>query len=236
MLKAESYEELRDKINTRLGRKYKPSKITYIWKVQELYNNPDFTLLDNGNLEADYWKLIRELKFTIDKKAEWYEYRYRSKRLSYHDFESELWKIAWDAIEYYQQGGDIESYVGAEFTLVETLEMFWKNRMIDFIRSCLYTEKHSPWYNAVSLAEDFNEFWSDTSLLPEEQLLINETVSEIFSDTNLIDNERRLLGAIYENPNDSLRNWGEQLGLNHQETVRRLYKSLKRKLAKYNLY
>ncbi|MDF2039355.1 MULTISPECIES: hypothetical protein [Cytobacillus] len=236
MLKADSYEELKEKINTRLGRKYSPSKIKYVWKIQELFNNPDFSVLENGNLEVDYWRLTRELKFTINKKAEWYAYRYRNARLSYQDFEAEFWKITWDAIEYYEQGGDFESFEGAEFTLVETLELFWKNRIIDFIRSCLYTKKHNPWYTAASLSDDFNEYWPDTSLLQDEQLIINETIDELFCDKSLTEDERRLLEIIYDNPTESLREWGEKFGFNHPETVRRRYLSLKRKLSKYSPY
>ena len=235
-LKADSYGELKEKINTRLGRKYTKSKVGFVWKVQALFDDPDFIELENGNFEEDHWKLKKALSFTIEQKANWYEYRYRNARLSYHDFEAELWKITFAAIEYYEDGGDFESYEGAEFTLIETLELFWKTRMIDFIRSCMYTEKHTPWYTAASLADDFNEFWPDSSPNPEQQLVINETITEMFTDSGLTKRERKLLEIIYDKPNDSLSKWGKLLNIEHPETVRRLYQPLKGKLAKYNPY
>lgn len=229
MLKADSYQELIAKIDTRLKKKYSSSKIKWIWKIQRIFENLDYTTLENGYVTQDYTKLHRTFEFTIQQKADWYERRYWSVRLSYHDFEAELWKITYDALEYYESVQDID----CEFTLVETLELFWKYRMKDFIKSCLYTEKNKPWYTATTLADEFDEFWADESLNPEQLYLMKETVNEMFNHPSLSDTERKLLEVIYDNPDGSYREWGEEIGINHPETVRRHIKSLKMKLIGY---
>lgn len=226
LLKADSYEELKEKIESRLSRKYSKSKLEYLKGIQAVFEDWE------KDKDEIYRELYKRLKFTIETKAKWLERKYSSVRLSFHDFEAELWKITYEAIESYEQAGDIDT----EFTLLETLELFWKYRMKDFIRSCLFTRKHSPWYTAASLADNFNEFLPDDSPLPEEQLILNETVTEMFNDSNLTTNERKLLEIIYDKPEGSLRDWGKCLGIDHPETVRRLYNSLKRKLEKFNPY
>lgn len=229
MLKADSYEELIDKIDTRLKKKYSSSKVKWVWKIQRLFENHDVITDENNNMTADYTRIHRMLEFTIQKKAEWYEKRYYSVRLSYHDFEAELWKITYDAIEYYEQSGDIDT----EFTLVETLELYWKFRMKDFIKSCLYTEKNKPWYTAAPLADEFDEFWADESLNPEQMYLVKETVTEMFNESSLTEKERLLLTVIYDYPSGSFREWGKEMGINHPETVRRMLKSLQMKINRY---
>jgi hypothetical protein len=225
MLKADSYQELMDKINFRLNQKYsKKSKIKWIWQIQKIYANWE------KSKDETYAELHKQLKFTVEAKADWLERKYKNTRLSFHDFEAELWKITYDAIEYHEQSGDIDT----EFTLVETLELFWKYRIKDYIKSCLYTEKHSPWYTASSLAANFNQYWKDETPGPEKSYIHKETVTSMFKDNGLTKEERQLLELIYDFPSGSLREWGEELGIKHPETVRRRFISLQKKLEKYN--
>jgi hypothetical protein len=232
MLKADSYHQLVDKVNARLEKKYASSKIKYVWEVQRLFNDADLEVLSNGDYVADYSSLINKLRYTIEWKADWLEKKYRSVRLSFHDFEAELWKITYDAIKYYEESSDIET----EFTLVETLEMWWKTRIINYIKSCIYTEKHGWWYKSKSLPEGFIEFWADDSLNPENQYIINETMMEILTDASLSTHEKALLSVIYDNPSDSYRTWGGKLGISHPQTIKRLHESIKKKLEIYNIY
>lgn len=138
MLKADSYKELMHKVNTRLESKYPKSKVKWVWKIQSLFNDADIETLENGDIVFEYYTaLIKELRFTIVKKAEWYATKFRNTRLSFQDFEAEFYDITYKAIQYYEESGDLDT----EFTLVETLEMYWKTRMTSFIKSCLYTHK-----------------------------------------------------------------------------------------------
>lgn len=232
MLKADSHQELMDKVDSRLNRKYvKSSKIAWVWQIQDVFNKSGYEELTNGNLVGDYDELFKRLRFTIESKANWLEIKYKYTRLSYQDFEAELWKITYDAIEYYEQSGDIDT----EFTLLETLELFWKTRIISFIKSCLFTVKHKGWYTSLPLADDFEEFWEDESPNQEDEYLYKETIQEMFNDIELTDEERNLLAVIYDYPSGSLREWGKELGINHPETVRRLFQTLRKKLAKYSV-
>lgn len=106
--------------------------------------------------------------------------------------------------------------------------------MNDFIKSCLYTVKHGDWYKSASLSEDFESVWPDHNLNIEKQVLYKETVAEMFADAELNEQERKLLYLIYDYPKGSFRKWGEELGVDHPETVRRLLLSVQNKLAKYN--
>ncbi|WHX62769.1 hypothetical protein [Peribacillus frigoritolerans] len=226
MLKADSWQELKEKLESRLKKEYKSSRLIWINKLQNIFTNYELT---KDEMLAELTKM---LKFTIEKKAEAYERKYKYVRLSYHDFEAELWKITYLAIDYYEEVGDIDS----EFMLLETLEMFWKSRMNNFIKSCVYTKKHNPWYTASTLADDFETKHPDESVNIELQLIHQETITELFNESRLTEKERKLLEIIYEKPDESLREWGERLNINHPETVRRLYKQLKVKLAKHNPY
>lgn len=223
ILKADSWQELKEKLESRLKKEYKTSRLIWIHSLQNTFSNYELT---KDEMLAE---LTKKLTFTIEKKALAYERRYKYFRLSYQDFEAELWKITYLAIDYYEEVGDLDS----EFMLLETLEMFWKTRMNNFIKSCVYTKKHNPWYTASTLAEDFDTKHPDESVNIEKSFIQEETISEMFNDTNLTERERRLLETIYDWPEDSLRDWGKRLGVDHPETVRRLYKSLQRKLAKY---
>lgn len=222
-----TYNELIHKINTRLNNKYSLSKVKWVWKVQSVFNNCGFEPLTNGTLMADYTALINELRFTIDRKAEWYAHKYKNTRLSFQDFESELYDITYKAIEYYEQSNDIDT----EFTLIETLELYWKNRMNSYIKSCLYTVKNGQWNTALPLTDNFNEAEPDTAPSPEQQYINKETVTAMFNDTDLTDKERQLLSIIYDYPSGSLREWGTELGITHPQTVKRLFQSLQKKLA-----
>ncbi|MCI2253434.1 hypothetical protein L2D08_03540 [Domibacillus sp. PGB-M46] len=226
ILKADSYQELVSKMESRLKRKYSSSKIKWVRQVQMVFSDWD------KDTDEVYSELQKLLKFTIEAKAKYYEKKYKSVRLSYHDFEAELWKITFAAIQYYEESGDIDT----EFMLVETLEMFWKTRMIDFIKSCLYTEKHSPWYKAATLDEKSIERLPDNSPSMEQQYIYKETIEEMFNAEELTEKERELLALIYDNPSGSLREWGSELGVPHPQTVRRLFDSLKNKLVKYNIF
>ncbi|MFE4352460.1 hypothetical protein [Peribacillus butanolivorans] len=225
MLKADTYQELMDKIDGRLERKYPASKVIWIREIQSIFRNWD---LSTEEIES---QLAEKLKFPIEKKAAWLERKYKSVRLSYQDFEEELWNITYQAIEYYELNNDIDT----EFTLVETLELFWKNRMNSFIKSCLYTKKNSGWYFAAPLAEDFEQFWPDRSPGPEESYILRETVDDMLSDPELNELEKRLLAVIYDYPDGSLREWGKEIGISHPQTVKRLFGSVQRKLGKYKI-
>lgn len=224
MLKAESYDELINKINHRLNRKYKPTKVKWVWQIQDAWKNSPLEVV-KGNSVVNYRKLFNMLKQTIEGKAKGLANRYRSVRLSFHDFESELWDITYRAIEYYEMAGDLET----EFTIWETLEMFWGNRIKSFIRSCIYTQKHNPWYTAAEV----NEFYPDSSASPEEEYIRKETLAEIFNDSDLTYKERQLLNVISEIPDGSLREWGKGVSIKHPESVKRLLVSLQEKLSKY---
>ncbi|MBN3556053.1 hypothetical protein JYA63_17370 [Fictibacillus nanhaiensis] len=229
ILKADSYQELQIKIRKRINGKYSSSKVKWIWKIQDLFRNSELVKLPNGYYEYDHSKLYSALEFTIEKKANWLEKKYKYVRLSFHDFEAELWKITYDAIDYYEIWVD-----DTEFTLVETLELYWKTRMIDFIKSCLYTIKHGDWYKSASLSEDFESVWPDNNLEIEKQLLYKQTVAEMLAAVELNEQERKLLYLIYDYPSRSYREWGKELGINHPEKVRRLFLSIQKRLTKYN--
>jgi hypothetical protein len=226
ILKADSYKELMDKIHTRLNEKYSSSKVKWIWRIQNAFDNCDYIELDDGNYELHFHELYVLLNQTIKWKAEALERRYKYVRLSYHDFEAKLWEITYDAIEYYDSNHGLDT----EFTLLETLELFWKYRMKDYIKSCLFTKKHSPWYTASSLADNFDGFWNDELPIIEGY---KDTVEGMFNDSDLSENERQLLEEIYNNPEGSLRDWGKEIGITHPQTVKRLYQSLQKKLEKY---
>jgi hypothetical protein len=226
MLKADSYQELMEKIKLRLSKKYRASKIEWVWDIQKAWQNTDYDISDNGIWEPNYYKLFKKLEKTIQWKAEWLEKKYKFVRLSYHDFEAELWKITYEAIQYYESAGDIDT----EFTLVETLEMYWKNRMNNYIKKCLYTEKHGWWHFSKSIPN----YLHDTAHNPINPNPAIEKVEEIFSDESLTEKERKLLEAIYNNPVGSYREWGKEISVSHPETIRRLLNSLKNKLTKFH--
>ncbi|EFI66018.1 hypothetical protein BFZC1_24115 [Lysinibacillus fusiformis ZC1] len=226
MLKADSYKELMHKVNTRLENKYPKSKVKWIWKIQSLFNDTDLETLENGDIQSDYTALIKELRFTIVKKAEWYATKFRNTRLSFQDFEVEFYDITYKAIQYYEESGDLNT----EFTLVETLEMYWKTRINSFIKSCLYTHKNGEWFKSASLSDHFNDTEPDTAPTPEQDYILKETVTAMFNDSDLTDNEKALLAVIYDNPTGSLREWGQEIGIVHPQTVKRLFQSLQRKL------
>jgi hypothetical protein len=221
VLKADSYDEYQDKMIARLNRKYSKSKVEWVLQIQALFE---------ALTDETYAELFKRLRFTIEGKAKAKEKRFKNVWLSYHDFEEQLWKATYDALDYYEQvWGD------TEFSLLETLELYWKKRLTSFIKSTLYTQKHSPWYNASKLAEGFEEFWADESPNPEQGYIYKETVNDMLNDRELNEKERMLLAEIYDFPSGSLRDWGNEIGISHPQSVKRIYKQLKRKLDKYRI-
>lgn len=209
--------EFEHKRKVRLERKYRPSKIRWVEKLEELYE-------DKWSPDGDYLPFFKMLKTTIQMKARAYERRWKNFRLSAHDFESVFWEVTWKIIEFYHYDNP--------YMLVETLELAWKRRALDVIRSATRTNRGRVWHTAVPLKDRFEQFYPDP-LDMEEMVADSVVVQQIMSEAVLTTDEKKLLQAIYSNPEATNRELAELMKRPHMEYVRRTLKKIRGKLAAY---
>lgn len=199
-----------------LKRRRKPSQVDFIIKVEKLYQ----TYAYNPTKQNEQ-QLLRELSFSISKKAVYWENKWKNKRLCKEDFESAFYEAAWELTTKYNYYCDFYYY--------ETLCLVWERKAIDITRK-LKTKKGKFQTSILPLDKGSEEFISDGTNM-EEDIVNYDLVVNILNDENLTKLERQLLKTLYTNPDLSYRDIAEELGLNHHEQVRRILSKINKKLA-----
>ena len=209
-----------ESVDERLRRKYSAGKVEFIWVVERAYEDGDLPLL--------YDLLKREIR----SKAEYYERRFSSKRISRHDFESafiaELGRLA---------SGELTN---REFTTYEALQRGYAARAIDVVRAETGRRGNKVVSGQIAFESDllpFNEI-SEKSLRPGRSLEDDTTdralIDAMKNEKTLTDDERKLLKALADAPDASLRELATVCGFGNAMKAKRTLESLRARLAPYN--
>ncbi|PEM14470.1 sigma-70 family RNA polymerase sigma factor [Bacillus wiedmannii] len=200
-----------------------PQKAEYILRIEKLWE--EFAMEFNQEArEQRLEKLLEELRFTIQTKAEALAKKWINKKISAEDLEHEFWITAWTlCIEKYNHYQD--------FYLYETLLLALERKSIDVIRKYTKTKKQAINADSLPLLSKANNLYpSDEDI--EKQATDRILVQQILRDELVSVQEQKILEIIYENPNLSYRKISDILGI-HMEQVRRTLGRIKRKLRSY---
>lgn len=206
-------------IDRRLKRTYKPSKVKFLWNIEDIVDDCYCT---------DYFTdLYLALQLTIKAVADSYGRRWANKRLSSHDFESVFWLETYKLFKKYTEEG-----LNPDFVFFETLKLMLERRATDVIRKATKTKKGAIQHDIDSLGESFEQTFPDT-VDTEKEVTDRIFVDMLIADETLTDDERQLLEIIYVNPGATLRELAEQTEFNHPEKVKRAMNRIRKKIAKY---
>ncbi|HFU7057689.1 TPA: hypothetical protein ACGN81_004772 [Bacillus cereus] len=202
-------------------KKRRPNKVNYILQIEKLWERYAFERTDEA-----LSKLVGALKFTIGKKAEMYEKKWRNKRIGSADFESkfyiELWRICEN--DKYTQYGTYYFY--------ETFLLAIKRKAIDVVREFANHRQRAFEGGAVSLKQETQHFLaSDTDI--ESEVENRHLVMQVLEDTTLTAQEREVLCAIYDAPDASYSKVAKMVGLTHHQQIKRILERISKKLAQY---
>lgn len=197
-------------------RKRKPEKVNYIIQIERIWEKYAF----NRN-DVNFNKLVRALKFTIDRKAAAMERKWNNKRINKADFESVFYEELWKLCDSYNHYG--------EFYFYETFIVAIHNRGIDVTRK-LITKKGAFEKNVLPLKEETAEFIPDIRINIEKDVIDRDLFAKILSEESLTDQELNLIQAIYSNPNASYRELAIEIGLKHPQQIKRSLQKIKNKI------
>ncbi|WP_166238490.1 hypothetical protein [Paenibacillus turpanensis] len=209
-----------DNLNERLRFKYSEKKIDFIWRVEDAYNEAQESR--NG------YELYQLLKDEIKRKALFYEGKYSGYRISRHDFESafiqELVRLASSPL------------TNPEYFFYETLSKAFRLRAIDVVRrETGQRSKQRQFENEAIRLDAVNPKEVATAGNEvEERVTSRVLVEEILNCGDLNELERDLLYTMKDNPDASLRELGDSIGVNHPQKVKRLLDGIREKLNDYN--
>ncbi|MDQ1913281.1 hypothetical protein RAC89_23065 [Paenibacillus sp. GD4] len=211
-----------ESVDERLRRKYSAAKVAFIWAVERAYEDGDLSLMYDL------------LKNEIRSKAEYYERRYSSKRISRHDFESAF--IA----ELGRLGS--RELTNREFTVYEALQRGYTARAIDVVRA----ETGRRGNKIVSGQKAFESDLLPYNEITEKSLRQGRSLEDEATDRDLIDamlnektltgDERKLFMALVNDPDASLRELAMVCGFSDHKKTKRTLDGLRGKLVKYNPY
>ncbi|MGM0880902.1 MAG: hypothetical protein ACQEXQ_07630 [Bacillota bacterium] len=165
--------------------------------------------------------LLLELDFTIEAKAQAYKRKWlRSTGLNADDFASVFRE---EVFRFIGGGGD---WPNGDFYIIETLELAWKRRAVDLIRK--ETTKQRKWERGMEQIDASGKEHPDQCTNVEREAIIRA----MLEDPSFTAEERQLFIAVYEDPEASNGELAKVLGYSHPETVRRIKKRIRDKLAR----
>ncbi len=204
----------------RLERKYSEGKRGFAWALQKAWQKSIFR---GGDLDIVY-EMIRP---NITRVAERYERKYSRKRLSRHEFESALWKVAWDIVE-----PDKVAHNG--FLLLELLELAWERRAVNVVRDALNPRQERFEHIMLSYDDTVDRKRPDKRHF-EEEIVNSMLVRQMLEEESLTEKERMFLQLLYENSDASLRELAGLMGYRHYMQAERIRERLRVKLDQYNI-
>lgn len=176
-----TWEEIEYNREVRLSH-YKSGKRDFAESIEEVL------------LGGDDPKLYEMLRFPLNKKAKNYENRWENSRLSQHDFESAFWEETWNVIEDRKWRGP-----NGTFLLYETLCLAWDRRAIDVIRFAT-REKGKIDASVLPLADGFEEYYPDTRINVETEVINKLIIEQILSVELLTPEAKQLLEIMRRYP------------------------------------
>lgn len=195
-----------------LYRRRSKSKANLILRFEELHDQ----YVDTGEPPKELMDIIGR---TVAYYARGFERSSKAFWLSYQDFEELFWDEAYVVM-------DDDSH--PVYYRLEVMEVRFKSRGRDLLDRAK-TEKHSHQYKAKRLHRGMESPGN-----VENEVVNRLTVEQMFAEESLTEKERELLWTMYENPEGSLRDWGEALGIDHKAVAWRLGR-VRLKLTEYNI-
>ncbi|MBT2697238.1 hypothetical protein J7E79_07415 [Bacillus sp. ISL-40] len=213
---------------TGLTRRYKqrPSMIDHVLQVEKLWERYALAL-DPTEKEQRLEKLLKRLSLVLKGKAKAAGAQLNNSRLSAADFESIFFEEAWKLCDSYNHYG--------EFYFYETFLLVLKRRSIDLIRQRTKTKQGTFELKVRQLKEEAADYLPDKQTDVEGRALDSIVVTQILNDAALTEQERQLLRAKYESPDASKAELAQAVGLKHHYEVTRIFGSINKKLASYNI-
>lgn len=178
----------------------------------------DILQMETALEELSFEELYTAISPFIKNFATQLAYKWNSKRISQHDFESlfmeELWKL------YSKYDPSKNDYYFSELLAIQL-----NRRKIDVIRN--YTNNQNQFEHTTHLLDK-----DLPSNFDVENEVVNTLVAEQILNNNdlLSEQERKVLQVKYERPNVSFLELANELGLNHHEQARRIYKRATNKI------
>ncbi|MEH7441120.1 hypothetical protein V7201_02185 [Bacillus sp. JJ1122] len=195
-------------------KKRRPEKVDYILQIERLWE--EYAM---NRSEFNLNRLLKQLEFTINRKAAYWGNRY--KQIPTADFISRFYEVVWEVCMEYNHYQD--------FYLFETVCLVIERRGIDLTRK-LKTEKGSFEKNILPLKEETADYIPDPRVNVESDVIDRDTVEQILNEDSLNTKERRLLQALYCNPELSYRDLAKVAGYNHHTEVTRSLDKIKMKI------
>jgi len=200
-----------------LRKRKKETLVKFILEVEHLWEQYAF-----DRNEENLNKLLKKLKFSIKKKAEYWGNRWKWTKLCRDDFESAFFEATLKLCDEYTHYN--------EFYFYETLILVLKRKSIDVSR--WLTTKKGEFENSIQfLDEDAYEFLPDLNIDIESDLITKDLMIQILNEKTLNQQEKLLLQTMYENPYSSKRELASLSGLNHHQAVSRSQRSIKNKIS-----
>lgn len=216
----ETVREFWERKERRIEATKRPSTVNLIKAVERAHDD------EYGDVACD--KIGRMMRMPIQSKVKYWSSRarYGGIRLYPDDFEEVFWEVLQTMV--------LEDYRGGDFWLYENILKRIDSRALDLIRWAK-RDRRKHEHMAVSLEAILDMPDPRTSCI-EEDVANRELVFQMMVDTSLDEREHQLLWYLYDDPEVSLQKIATDLGLRHRETARRMMKSLKAKIAKYEQF
>jgi|GEM_PF-4423330 len=195
------------------------SLIDYVLQIEDHWERYALERTDS-TLE----QLLRALKYKIRNTAQFWGNQWRNKGLCAADFESIFFEEAYRLAQEYTHYNDFYFY--------ETLYRNMRSRAIDFVRHETRTKQGAFERSVVPLREGAQNFLSNGYDM-ESDVINRLLVAQILNDSDLTAQERAVLCALYNEPSASHRKIAAALNIHHEQ-VRRILKSVNKKLANYH--
>ncbi|MCY8233687.1 sigma-70 family RNA polymerase sigma factor [Priestia endophytica] len=194
----------------RLERVYKKGTRYYIIALEEAWDR----YLDLSELEGeDAFRVMYNnpsMYFLVGKKIDKFTKAWSKKGLTREDFTSIFWATAWKVTE--------EHTFRDDYFLYEKIPKALEGAGIDYVRSCLNTDKRKASHDTVSYKDSTSyRFEGDV----ETNILIEQYCNDI---------ERALLHTYLESPTISYAELGRLHGINHHQKVKRILENSLNKL------
>ncbi|WP_242267286.1 hypothetical protein [Bacillus cereus group sp. BfR-BA-01518] len=186
----------------------------------------DILKIESALEELSFEELYTAISPFIKNFATQLAYKWNSKRISQHDFESVFMEELWKLYDKYDPSK-------SEYYFSEVLSMQLNRRKWDVTRHFTQTNQSIFENNTQSLDVLQNVGKDIPSPTNMENEVVNTIVAEqILNDDELLfKQEKQLLQAKYERPSISYRELANELNLNHYEQARRIYKRATNKIT-----
>lgn len=185
----------------------------------------DILQMESALEELSFEELYTALSPFIKNFATQLAYKWNSKRISQHDFESVFMEELWKLYNKYDS-------TKTEYYFYEVLSMQLNRRKWDVTRHFTQT-KQAVFENNTQSLDVLHATGKD---IPSPTNMENEVVNTLVAEQLLNDDEllsqqeKEVLQAKYERPSISYRELANELNLNHYEQARRIYKRATNKI------